>query len=90
MKGSQLAALGAYLETVEPLIPPDCLDLDLIERVSDGDRDFFAAHPGLDEYVRPLVPGEFGGPEWELGIMAVLVVQWTPGARTRHPLEEAA
>lgn len=60
--------------TAEPLTCPDCLGVagdgrhlthadtcpigQALDRISQVDRDWFAAHPGATEYYRPLLPGD--------------------------------
>ncbi len=54
----------------------------LMERVRVRDRDWFLAHPGESEYVRPYVPGE-AWPYHEPEATHVLVRQIVPGFRTK-------
>jgi hypothetical protein len=62
------------------------LRMPMIDRVSEQDRSWFAAHPEANEYVRPYIPGEFGI-EKDAEMSAIeytLVTQVFPGFRTRQ------
>jgi hypothetical protein len=58
---------------------------ELIDRVCNEDRIYFENHPGVDEYVREYVSGEF----WPTAQKCkyVKVVQIKPGIRMRAPYE---
>lgn len=59
---------------------------DLIDQVCEKDRLYFEEQPGVDEYVRPYVPGEFA-PFWPEDAQIVKVIQVEPGVRIRQPLK---
>lgn len=68
--------------------------LEPIERASDADRVYFAAHPWATSYLREHVPGEFGEPSRAVllgeaagldGTLMVEVEQVRPGVRIRRP-----
>lgn len=70
--------------------PPHHRRLPPPELAAKTDREFFRLHPGLNEYARQLLPGEFAaappeGPVAQLA-NAVLVTQVKPGYRTREPI----
>lgn len=56
-----------------------------IEYANGLDRAFFAAHPNVVMYERPLVPGEFRGQD-EADVVAVLVRFVAPSIRLRAPM----
>lgn len=53
------------------------------------DREFFEAHPEATDYVREVMPGEFGGEAVRLDAK-VHVVQIASGTRARIPVPDAA
>lgn len=57
--------------------------LDLANR---RDRRYFARHPGVTEYERRTVVGEFWPHPQEHRVRRVRVVQLAPGERMRYPL----
>lgn len=71
--------------TFEPDRPP-CYQRAL-ERASDQDRLFFAAHPEREEYVRRYQRGEFY-PLLPANVKRVRVMQIAPGCRLRCPIIE--
>ena len=59
--------------------------VDLLSVFEQDDR-YFKEHPGLSEYVREAVPGEFGGyAKMGEGLPKVLVVQLDDRMRIRIP-----
>ncbi len=60
------------------------IDSPAVEAASDFDRTTFERNPGLTEYVRFALPGE-----WWPGVEFVYVRQIRPGMRTRQPCRPA-
>lgn len=60
-----------------------------LDRASDQDRLYFAAHPDAGEYVRRYRPGEFF-PLLPHNVRRVRVQQVMPGVRLRSPIIERA
>jgi len=56
-----------------------------LDRASDQDRLYFAAHPDADEYIRRYRPGEFF-PLMPTNVAKVRVSQLMPGCRMRSPI----
>jgi hypothetical protein len=54
---------------------------DPVEQASEFDRKWFEAHPGVNAYLRPLIPGEFR--LYQPSSKTVLVEQLKPGFRAR-------
>ena len=56
------------------------------EQASETDRKWFAANPGVNVYVRPMVKHEFPPLPNQPPIISVCVVQVHPKLRLRHPM----
>lgn len=56
----------------------------IIDTVCAHDKQYFANHPELDEYIRPMADGEFWPAKFSYG--AVRVMKITDGLRFRFPI----
>jgi len=79
-------------ESVPRLYPESSVNTSLtnsdsiLDAVATKDAAWFKDHPGEENYVRPLVPGEYGPFEDQIDYTHVLVVQMFPGGRARSGL----
>jgi len=73
--------------TIEPERPPRYQRA--LDRASDQDWRYFAAHPDAEQYIRRYRPGEFY-PLMPDNVRRVCVQQIMPGFRLRSPIIEGA
>lgn len=62
---------------------------DLVDRVCVADERYFREHPGVTQFDRPHVPGEFAPFDSDLSVSEfpwVTVTRIGPGVRTRVPV----
>ncbi len=77
--------IPAGRRTIEPERPPRYQRA--LDRASDQDRLYFAAHPDAEQYIRRYRPGEFF-PILPTNVRRVRVSQVMPGFRMRSPIIE--
>lgn len=69
-----------------PIVEPPPEIAAAIDRISADDREWFEAHPGVDERIRPAGPHEFWPHFDSATVKYVIVHQVWPGYRLKLPI----